>query len=324
MNVLSLFDGMSNGRIALEKTGFKVENYFASEIDPYAMKVSNHNYPDIKQIGDAQKVKGRDFAGIDLLLGGSPCQGFSVAGKRLNFDDERSRLFFQYYRILQEAKPKYFLLENVPMKPEYQDIISQFLGVKPAAINSSLVSAQNRKRLYWTNIPGLTQPAEKGIVLNDIIEKEVPDKYYINTDKEIVICDLEKQSGKIAFIDSDKQANRVHSLGGKSVTLLGLSGGWGAKTGLYWIPEGQGFKPADAKFYTLRDTKGNVMEGQIRKLTPLECERLQTVPEGYTSIVSDTQRYKMLGNGWTVDLIAHILKGMEVDEKIQDRRMRIL
>jgi DNA (cytosine-5)-methyltransferase 3A len=163
MNVLSLFDGMSCGQIALNKLGIKYDNYFASEIDKYAIKVTQNNYPNTKQLGNVVDVKGKDLPKIDLLIGGSPCQGFSFAGKQLNFEDHRSKLFFEFVRLLEECKPKYFLLENVNMKQEYQDIISKYLGVKPILINSNLVSTQNRRRLYWTNIPNINQPKDKNI-----------------------------------------------------------------------------------------------------------------------------------------------------------------
>ena len=157
MNVLSLFDGMSCGQIALNKADINIDNYYASEIDEYAIKVTQKNYPNTIQLGSVVDVKGTDLPKIDLLIGGSPCQGFSFAGKQLNFEDERSKLFFEYVRILKETKPKYFLLENVRMKKEYQDVISSALGVEPILINSNLVSAQERKRLYWTNISNITQ-----------------------------------------------------------------------------------------------------------------------------------------------------------------------
>ena len=170
INVLSLFDGMSCGRIALQRAGIKVENYFASEIDKYAIQVAKHNYPNTKHIGSVVDVKGSDLPQIDLLIGGSPCQGFSFAGKQLNFDDPRSKLFFEFVRLKNECNPTYFLLENVKMKKEFQDIISEQLGVKPILINSSLVSAQNRERLYWTNIPIQGLPDDKGLFLKDVIE----------------------------------------------------------------------------------------------------------------------------------------------------------
>lgn len=170
MNVLSLFDGMSCGRIALEQLNIKVDKYYACEIDKFAMQISNKNYPDIIQLGDVSKVKGMDLDNIDLLIGGSPCQGFSFAGKQLAFDDPRSQLFFEFIRLKEECNPKYFLLENVRMKREHEDIISEYTGFEPIMINSSKLSAQNRVRLYWTNIPNVKQPIDKGIILKDILE----------------------------------------------------------------------------------------------------------------------------------------------------------
>ena len=319
MNVLSLFDGISCGQVALERAGIKVDNYFASEIDKYAIKVTQKNYPNTIQLGDVCNIKCNELPKIDLLIGGSPCQGFSFAGKQLNFNDPRSKLFFEFTRILKEVNPKYFLLENVKMKKEYQDVISKHLGVEPIEINSALVSAQDRKRLYWTNIPNISKPDDKGILLSDILETEVDDKYYINTDKAIEICDIEVNKRKIGYIGTDSLGRRIYSIHNKSVTLMAAR-----NTGLYWIPcitperinkrqNGQRFKPSNSKFYTLTatDKHGVLMNGQIRKLTPLECERLQTLPDNYTEGISDTQRYKTLGNGWTVDVIAHIFRGLK-------------
>lgn len=164
MNVLSLFDGMSCGQIALNRAGIAYDKYYASEIDKHAIKVTQHNYPNTVQLGDVTQVNKDSLPEIDLLLGGSPCQGFSFAGKQLNFNDPRSALFFEYVRLKNELKPKWFLLENVVMKQEYQDVISSLLGVQPIMINSALVSAQSRKRLYWTNIPNVTQPEDKGLL----------------------------------------------------------------------------------------------------------------------------------------------------------------
>ena len=172
MNVLSLFDGMSCGQLALNRLGIEYDTYYASEIDKYAIKVTQANFPDTIQVGDVTQVKADDFKGvkIDLILAGSPCQGFSKAGKQLNFDDPRSKLFFEFIRLVKELQPKYFLLENVNMKKESRDIITKYTGVEPIDINSSLLSAQNRRRLYWTNIPNVTQPEDKGIVLKDILD----------------------------------------------------------------------------------------------------------------------------------------------------------
>ena len=329
MNVLSLFDGISCGQIALERAGIKIESYFASEIDKYAIQVAQRNYPNTIQLGDVTKVKGNDLPRIDLLIGGSPCQGFSFAGKQLNFNDPRSKLFFEFVRLLKETQPTYFLLENVKMKKEYQDIISEYLGVEPIEINSSLVSAQNRKRLYWTNISGIKQPNDKGILLKDIVHETLDFKtamelaeYIVPFDQTLQILDKEVQKGKIGYFRKDSQANRVYYVHGKAVTLCGEAGGGAAKMGQYLFgcitPDrvnkrqtGQRFNDGN-KFYTLtaQDRHGVLVEGYIRKLTPIECERLQTLPDNYTEGISNSQRYKRLGNGWTVDVISHILSNL--------------
>jgi DNA-cytosine methyltransferase len=327
MNILSLFDGMSCGQIALRQLGIPINKYYAAEIDPYAMRVTQNNFPETIHLGDVTKVKGEDLEKIDLLLGGSPCQGFSFAGKQLNFNDPRSALFFEFVRLLKETNPKYFLLENVRMKKEYQDVITEHLGVEPIMINSALVSAQNRVRLYWTNIPNITQPEDRGIVLKDILETDVDEliyeaPYYKRYDKE---------DGCIGYVGKQpKQATRVYSINDKSQCITALGGGQGGKTGLYEIPQpgairGRQMTPG-SKEYTqmleLREdnktntltttTKDNVVlhKNKCRKLTPIECERLQTVPDGYTEGVSNSQRYRMLGNGWTVAVIKHILKNI--------------
>lgn len=323
LNVLSLFDGMSCGQIALERAGIKVNNYFASEIDKYAIQVAKHNYPNTQHIGDVTQVKANELPKIDLLIGGSPCQGFSFAGKQLNFDDPRSKLFFEFVRLLKDCNPKYFLLENVKMKKEYEDIITEYLGVKPIAINSELFSAQDRKRIYWTNINLNELPKENKLIVEDILEEEVDTKYFIDPKRSVIICENEVKKRKIAFIGSNSQGNRIYNIHGKSVCLCGEGGGLGAKTGLYALPcltpdrsekrqNGRRFKPPHSKFYTLTamDRHGILTDNFIRKLTPIECERLQTVPDNYTSIVSDNQRYRMLGNGWTVDVIAHVFGGL--------------
>ena len=202
MNVLSLFDGMSCGQIALNQLGFKIDNYFASEIDKDAMKIAKKNFPNMQHIGDVTKVKGSELPKIDLLIGGSPCQGFSFAGKQLNFNDPRSALFFEFVRLLKETNPKYFLLENVRMKKESENVISEYLGVKPIEINSNLVSAQNRKRLYWTNIPNVVLPEDKGILLKDVLELVVDDKYNLSEAKIDRV--LNTQRGKGFFYEADK------------------------------------------------------------------------------------------------------------------------
>jgi DNA-cytosine methyltransferase len=304
INVLSLFDGMSCGQIALEKAGIEVGKYYAAEIDKYAIKVAKANYPDMIHLGDVREVKADSLPKIDLLIGGSPCQGFSFAGKQLNFDDPRSKLFWEYVRLLKDLKPKYFLLENVKMKKESMDVITEALGVEPIFINSNLVSAQNRQRYYWTNIPMDKLPDDKGVVLADILENGNVDRdkshcidanyfkggnlksYFEKHRRQLVFSD----DGMCHVGDADLKGHdynrRVYHPDGKGPSLCASSGG-----------------NLEPKTY--------IKPNSWRKLTPLECERLQTVPEGYTDHVSNTQRYKMLGNGWTVDVIKHIFEGVK-------------
>ena len=337
MNVLSLFDGMSCGQLALQRAGIQVENYIAAEIDKYAIQVTQENFPDTVQLGDVTKVKAEgqqlyDPFGcgheIDLLIGGSPCQGFSFAGKQLNFDDPRSKLFWEYVRLLKALKPKYFLLENVKMKKESMDVITEALGVEPIFINSRLFSAQNRPRMYWTNIPFDVPTEDKGIVLKDILEPEVEEKYYAG--KKL----RESYMGGNQLNPKYKsQCNTIYPTDGKFATLC--AGTHGYSFGYVPAPSPDGlilvgdagisdkysyvnrvYHP-DGKGPSLVSSDGGHLQPKIsdntttyRKLTPLECERLQTVPEGYTNHVSNTQRYKMLGNGWTVDVVSHIMKGL--------------
>lgn len=467
INVLSLFDGISCGRVALERCGFKINKYYASEIDKYAITVAANNYLDTIHIGDVTKVRAEDLDPIDIVIGGSPCQGFSFAGKQLNFEDPRSKLFFEFVRLVKECKPKYFFLENVVMKKEFQDVISSYLGVEPIMLNSAVVSAQSRKRLYWTNIPGYTAPEDKGILLKDIVHehcltdrdkshaiigsigrtttreyfqknqgqmvaqfhgdglripeatkkgfaeifegegvdltfiesktrrgRRMADKcncltaasydyrileelksYIVPFDKTLQILDKEVARGKVGYFRKDSQANRVYYIHDKAVTLcddrflfgeVKTNGIHQAVEGEYrdgrmWQPRqadrvynieaksptltleagrintaipcdldylfgcitpdrvdkrqnGQRFNDG-TKFYTLtaQDRHGILIEGYIRKLTPIECERLQTLPDNYTAGVSNSQRYKMLGNGWTVDAVCEFLKHIPKD-----------
>jgi DNA-cytosine methyltransferase len=452
INVLSLFDGMSCGQIALDKLGVKVNKYFACEIDKYAMQVTQHNFPDTIQLGDVQFVTKETFGNnkIDLIIGGSPCQGFSFAGKMLNFDDPRSRLFFEYVRLVKGLKPKYFLLENVKMKKESQDIITEYMGVEPIEINSALVSAQTRKRLYWTNIPNVGQPEDKGIVLKDIIESGYVDDRMVNQGKshcvtarysgavwwnsierrQRTMISLEQVDEKLRHPEATKKGyaeagdgegldltfpqsktRRGRAMKDKSNCLTAASHEMGVvidpskPNQINPSKEAAGKQPymqdrvfhEDGKSHALTASfanrtnvgdfeeedkelrpativgrrlnergvredynkdvpitqclqvkhnsdksgtlttveKDNVLSenepGRYpnayedkklvwRKLTPLECERLQTVPDGYTlvldengkQLVSDSQRYKMLGNGWTIDVITHIMKNMEL------------
>lgn len=329
MNVLSLFDGISCGRVALERAGIAIERYFASEIDKNAIRVTQKNYPNTVQVGDVANIKGNKYKGIDLIMGGSPCQGFSFAGKQLNFIDPRSRLFFEYVRLLEEVNPKYFLLENVKMKQEYQDIITKYLGVKPVEINSGLFSAQDRKRLYWTNIPINPLPEINTTTVEDILEDEVNIKYCIEPQRTVVILENEVKRRKIAYIGTDSQGNRIYRIHGKGVTLCGDAGGLGAKTGLYALPcltperaekrqNGRRFKPPHSKFYTLtaQDKHGILTNNFIRKLTAVECERLQTLPDNYTEGLTDNQRYKALGNGWTADVVSHIFCSIVMQNQV--------
>ncbi|WP_440614987.1 DNA (cytosine-5-)-methyltransferase [Bacillus subtilis] len=287
MNVLSLFDGMSCGQIALEKAGIKVDNYFASEIDKHAIQITQKNYPNTIQLGDVTKWYEWDLPEIDLLLAGSPCQGFSVSGKGLNFSDPRSKLFFVFSDVLNAVKPKHFLLENVKMKKRWEEIITNSLCVHPIEINSSLVSAQSRKRLYWTNIPNVSQPEDKRLLLKDVLEDEY-------TEKEVL---SEKIQERFQFIESN------YAIGTTKPDFRTI----GQRDYVF----GENQKMGCLVATDFKQPKQVYHNGVLRKASPLECERLQTVPDNYTKGVSNTQRYKMLGNGWTVDVIAHIFKGLK-------------
>ena len=367
IRVMSLFDGISAGQIALERAGIPVEVYYASEIDKYAIAVTQKNYPDTIQLGDVEKIDFTQFEGkIDLLIGGSPCTNLSICGNRKGLEGDESRLFWEYVRAIKECKPKYFLLENVEsMSEQVKEIISQELGCYPCMINSSLLSAQNRKRYYWFNwgdmqynlfgFPtcDIPQPKDKGILLKDILESGIADRQKcgcltandwkgnganpleymskhqpkpyvaepvlyqlprgyndggIKKDKSPALTTSQWQYNNLLiegkepirlseYEQSSGQAQRVYSVRGKSVALNANGGGQGGKTGLYKIdlPDG---------------------DYVIRKLTPIECERLQTMSDDYTKYgkneeseiveISNTQRYKCIGNSWTVDVIAYI------------------
>lgn len=357
MRVLSLFDGISCGMAALERAGINVEKYDAFEIDKYAIKVSEKNYPQMVHHGDVFSGNFADFKGYDLLLGGSPCTYWSIAktNREVTPDGIGGKLFMEYVRALRESECRYFLYENNnSIHQNIKDFISEMLGVQPIMINSALVSAQQRKRCYWTNIPGVCQPEDKGILLKDILESGISwqDKSYCMTasyDGAVFWNTMQRsqrsmiaepvgvaqrgryvqsgnrtakcEGGTEQFIEARKdgksnclttvqkdsmvaqpirigqyggggQGQRIYSVRGKSVTLSANGGGQGAKTGLYKIdlPDGDYI---------------------IRKLTPVEAERLQTLPDNYTEGISKTQRYKCIGNGWTVDVIAHILNGLK-------------
>ena len=394
MKVLSLFDGMSCGRIALDQLGIPVEKYYASEIDKYAIQVSQANYPEIVQVGDICNLNAKDYLDVDLIIAGSPCQGFSFAGKQLAFDDPRSALFFEFIRLLKEIKPKYFLLENVRMKKEFLQVISQQVsecypeiafGIEPMFINSSLLSAQSRQRFYWTNIPGIQEPEDQGIVLRDILEDNfdserdkshcIDANYYKGASVEQYkkkhrrqLVNKPQQIGIATDINGHDILKRVYSPDGKSPTVNTCQGGnrepkvvtGGAFRGRAYDNKGKrmdrdGSSVANKTTQMLelrKDDKSNaittvgkdsvvVEESKLReksktvrsggrgsydrhewdsvdelhwrKLTPKECERLQTVPDDYTNHVSNTQRYKMLGNGWTVAVIKHIFQNMDYE-----------
>tara|TARA_R110002110_G_scaffold290917_1_gene504961 strand:- start:78 stop:911 length:834 start_codon:yes stop_codon:yes gene_type:complete len=269
---LGLFDGMSCGQIALNKLSIPVTSYYSSEIDKYAITITQKNFPNTIQLGDITELDTTKLPQIDLLMGGSPCQSFSNMGDGTGFEG-KSKLFWDFVRVLKETRPKYFLFENVVMRKDWVEIISNELGVRPIKINSGLISTQRRNRLYWTNIPNITQPEDLGLDFRDIIETEVDAKYQL----------------------TPRAVERVRQKQGYDLV---------------------GFK-SKCLFATYYKNSSNSREGQIietedylRRLTPRECEILQTVPLDYTVGVSDTQRYKMLGNGWTVDVIAHILQEM--------------
>lgn len=341
MRVLSLFDGISCGMLALERAGIPVESYEAFEIDKYAVTVSKNNFSEIVHHGNVFDGDFAQFKGYDLLLGGSPCTYWSIAKKdrETTSDGMGFKLFMEYVRALRESECKYFLYENnYSIHQNIKDEISKYLGVQPIMINSSLLSGQNRKRCYWTNIPNVTQPVDKGIMLQDVLENgiswqdksycvtasyqgaafnntmkrkqrtmvaipvatvngkshTIPATYYKAGSNLFPVYKAEESRQKIAVpvrvgqIGKGGQGQRIYSVHGKSVTMTANGGGMGAKTGLYKIdlPDGDYI---------------------IRKLTPIEAERLQTLPDNYTAGISNTQRYKCIGNGWTVDVIAHIL-----------------
>lgn len=279
MNVLSLFDGMSCGQIALNRAGIKYDKYYASEIEKEAIVVTQANYPDTIQLGDICKIDAHLLPKIDLLIGGSPCQDISNMSKfRLGLDGEKSKLFYQYYRLLKETNPTYFLLENVSGNKKSIATITKLLGCRPIRMNSNLVSAQNRKRLYWTNIPVTSIPVNKRLILADVLEISVDEKYFL---KDGRLKWLFSESG---FKSKEKRFTTIDPIRAMCLTKRG-EGSWNCT-------------------YVTQNEK-------IRKLTPVEWERLQTVPDNYTKYVDDKYRYEMLGNGWTVDIIAHIFKHMK-------------
>lgn len=297
MKILSLFDGISCARIAATRAGIIIEKYYASEIDKYAIKISLKNYPNIIQLGDITKIKNSKDFEIDLLIGGSPCQDLSIARvNREGLIGSKSSLFFEYVRILNEIKPKYFILENVNSMPKLaKQTISHILRVDPIMINSSLVSAQDRKRLYWTNIKNIQQPVDKHIVLKNIIqEKEFYGLYMDYTNK----CLYEK-SKTLGTQCGKARSKTGHQVIIKPVNISKINKKGSQKENIYIIkPENGHINPCSVINY-------------VRKITPIEAERLQTLPDNYTEGVSDCQRYKMIGNCFTVDVITHILQSIK-------------
>lgn len=302
MNVLSLFDGMSCGMIALERAGVKVDNYYASEIDKHAIKVSEKNYPSIIRMGDVTKWRDWDidWSSIDLVIGGSPCQSFSRSGDGSGFDG-KSGLFFDFLDVCEkvaDSNPKMmFLLENVEMKKEWENVITAKLGVNPVHIDSSLVSAQKRPRVYWTNIPGVTIPKDNGVTILNILDHDADD--YIENHPVILGKYIDGRNGYM--VRNATKRGYLDAFHGDCINLEVPT----SKT--------RRGRVSSLKTNTL-NTACNyavVLYGRIRKLSILEYERLQTLPDGYTSGVSMAQRKKMIGNGWTVDVIAHIFKGLK-------------
>lgn len=311
INVLSLFDGISCGKIALERIGIKVNMYFASEIDEDAIAISKKNHDDIIRLGDVTKWREWDLPKIDLIIAGSPCQGFSRAGKMLNFKDERSKLFFEFVDILNNIKAKnpdvLFMLENVKMKTEWRNTITNYVGVEPIEINSKLVSAQNRLRAYWTNIPGVKNPEDKDIKLVDILEESIDVNYVL------------RQGIMLDSSLSEASMNLVNNVDGE-VRISQAT-----KQGYIVAEDGDGI---NLSFPTSKTRRGRVIkqksstldqqcevcvyhDNKIRRLTVRELEKLQTLPYGYTDGFSSVAAKKVIGNGWTVDVVAHILGHMK-------------
>lgn len=389
MNVLSLFDGMSCGRIALRELGIEPEHYYASEIDKFAISQTRLNFPDTIHLGDVTKWREWeiDWGTIDLILAGSPCQGFSFAGKQLAFDDPRSKLFFVFVDILSHVKALnpdvFFLLENVNMKKEHMRVITEYCGVHPVNINSNLVSAQNRNRWYWTNIrtrkvglfgeihSDIPQPKDEGILLRDILEEEVDEKYYLSEKAIRYISNDKRMEKRFTQIDGDKavslmavgtcnntgtfisvngkepcqrsstgrsidsrhnyqiiesggiqpyQQNRVYDANGQCPALLAEMSE--RSHAILSVRQERNLKDQDGKSNSLLASsyKGSQANGMtlvetssIRRLTPIECSRLQTVPDWYKWDCSDTQIYRLLGNGWTIKVIQHILSFLKKD-----------
>lgn len=288
MNIVSFCDGISCGQVALERAGIKIDKYYACEIDKYAIQITQKNYPNTIQLGDVTKIDFSQLKDIDLLIGGSPCQSLSITMSKTRKNlDGKSKLFFEYVRALKEIKPKYFLLENVAsMKNECKEIITEYMGVEPILINSNCFSAQDRPRLYWTNIPiNIQNLKECNLCLKNILEPTVDKKYFYNY--PLYKIDMHKQVCAYMDFKINEMHKRIFNPKFKVHTLTTCGGG--------------------------NTQKKVLINGRARKLTPLEYERLQTLPDNYTDCVANTHRYNTCGNGWTVDVIAYIFKGLKND-----------
>lgn len=304
MKFLSLFDGISCGRVAIERVGLPVSEYHAWEINENAIQISRNNYPDIKRHGDVTTTDFSKYCGCDLLMGGSPCQGFSSSGKGLNFDDPRSRLFFEFIRAIKEAEPRYFLLENVNMRAAWRDTITEYIGVEPILINSALVSAQNRERLYWTNIPGVTQPPDKGVNLEEILEDTC------STHPEYAGQPLHKATIIGRRLD-ERGVRQDYNKDISTTQCLEVRRTNTSKSNcLTTVDKDNVLTPLPPGRYPDAFKRGL----PFRYYTTREYERLQTLPDGYTAGVPDSAARNALGNAWTVDVIAWILSHIPKEE----------
>lgn len=313
MRVLSLFDGICCGHLALERAGIKIDSYDAYEIEPNAIKATQANFPDVIHHGDVTQEDFTKYKGkIDLLIGGSPCQGFSSSGKQLNFSDPRSKLFFEYLRALKEIQPKYFLLENVVMKKEWQDIISSYLGVEPIEINSSLVSAQNRRRLYWTNIPNVTQPEDRGIKLEDILD-DVEFKNYKNP-AAIRGRRLNKATIVGRRLDENGHRQDYDKTIPISQCLEVRASNTDKSNCLTTVDKDNVLTPLPVGRYP--DAFKNNLP--FRYYTTKEMCRLQTLPDSFLNMIPESAARKALGNGWTVNVISHIFSFLPDEYKLPE------
>lgn len=339
MRVLSLFDGISCGRLALERAGFEVERYVAYEIDKHAIAVSKANWPDIEHRGDVELADFEEFRGFDLVIAGSPCQGFSFAGKQLNFEDPRSRLFFEFTRAVYEVDPKYFFLENVVMRKEYEAIITEHMGVAPIKLNSKLVSAQLRSRLYWTNIPGVLAPDDKGLLFRDIVDYAAPFKgkaarTFVDRDKSLALTTRSRNSVALTKGGLARYLNKnidqlvfgevyPASIVGRRINEKGVRDDYNKGVPISQClqvkhdPSKIGCLTTVSKDNLVSLTKpGRYLDAYnrgdlvFRALTRNEMERAQTLPDNYTSAISESKASVCLGNAWTVDMIAHIFSFM--------------